>query len=161
MSAMDTLTAQDVMTPHVRAVRSDWTPERLGAFFTEQGISGAPVVSERGTLIGVVSVTDLARWNGSNEERVSRQQTVPQATVRDLMMPTVFCVEEDTPVREVVDKMIRSQLHRLFVTETGHRRRLVGTISALDLLCLVRDAPRAAHSSDTSSARVPSPPPSK
>ena len=54
-------TARDLMTDRVLAARADWSLRELATFFTEHAISGAPVVSEFGTAIGVVSLTDIAR----------------------------------------------------------------------------------------------------
>jgi signal-transduction protein with cAMP-binding, CBS, and nucleotidyltransferase domain len=47
----------------------------------------------------------------------------------------VFSVDANAPVQEVADTMIRGHIHRLFVMEHG---KMVGVISALDLLSLVR-----------------------
>ena len=58
---MKELTAKDVMTREVLAVGADWPLERLADFPVENSISGAPVTSEDGRLLGVVSVTDIVR----------------------------------------------------------------------------------------------------
>ena len=152
------------MSPRVLTTQADWSIERLAAFFTEHAISGAPVLSEDGALIGVVSLSDIARqrsaespgddqapayYRGGTEHLAPPAATLDElaaqseATVRDIMMPTLFCVEEDTPAPEIADKMIRGHLHRLLVVRSGSRRDVVGIISALDLLPVVRDLPNA------------------
>lgn len=156
---MTSPTAKDLMSSHVLAARADWTVQRLASFFTEHAISGAPVVSEDGALIGVVSLSDIAQHrsaDASPEETTPAyyQSTEPlhvpeatvdelaapaKATVRDIMMPTLFCVEEDTPAAEIADKMLRAKLHRLLVVRTGSRRDVIGIITTLDMLKVVRD----------------------
>lgn len=157
---MNTPTAKDLMSPRVLTARADWSIQRLAAFFTEHEISGAPVLSENGALIGVVSLTDIARHRGAeaSEEDAApayyqggtEHLEVPEATldelaarteaaVRDIMMPTLFCVDEDTPAAEIADKMLRGRLHRLLVVRSGSRRDVVGIITPLDLLQVVRD----------------------
>lgn len=153
-------TAKDLMVPRVLTARAEWTVQRLAAFLTEHAISGAPVLSAEGALIGVVSQSDVTRQRSTN---VSNEDTAPafyggdtehlatpaatadelaaqsEVTVRDIMMPALFCVDEDTPAPEIADKMIRSRLHRLLVVRPGSRRDVVGIISTLDLLQIVRD----------------------
>ncbi|MCK4543475.1 MAG: CBS domain-containing protein [Spirochaetales bacterium] len=58
---MKGLTAKDVMNQNVLAVGTDWSVDYLTDFLVENGISGAPVTSEDGKLIGVVSPTDIVR----------------------------------------------------------------------------------------------------
>jgi len=160
---MPTSTARDLMTDRVLPARADWTLQELASFFSEHSISGAPVVSEYGGLIGVVSLTDIARHNSEaaeSEEEADREeppafylgdaglrggdamtslQQHPQTTVRDIMMPAVFTVEEDAPIHEVADRMVRAQIHRLFVVHSGTKREVAGIISAIDVLEWVRD----------------------
>ena len=55
------LTAKDVMTTGVLCVHPDWPVEQLADFLVENAISGAPVTNADGELVGVVSLTDVAR----------------------------------------------------------------------------------------------------
>lgn len=153
------LNAKDIMTREVLAVQADWPLRRLAEFLIEHGISGAPVVNSDGTLIGVVSLTDIVRHEDL-PERDRPHREVPlfyqdlrdryaeeelsgfridetgHTRVRDIMTPSLFRVDEDTPLREVAETMLRGKIHRVFVT---HRRRMVGIITAMDLLKVVRD----------------------
>ena len=154
--------ARDLMTESVLAARAEWSLKKLASFFTENAISGAPVVSKYGSAIGVVSLTDIARHDSrasaadeepeeppayflgetpapQEEETLSRLRNRPQTTVKDIMMPAIFTVEEDAPIHEVADRMVRGQLHRLLVVRAGTKRDVVGIISAIDLLEWVRE----------------------
>lgn len=161
---MPTPSARDLMTDRVLAARADWSLQELASFFTQNAISGAPVVSEYGRAIGVVSLTDLARHDSNasspptdtdegpppayfmgnaglreNDEVLNRLRSRPQATVRDIMMPAVFTIEANASIRAVADRMVRGQLHRLLVVKPGTKRDIVGIVSAIDLLEWVRD----------------------
>ena len=158
---MKGLTAKEVMTPNVLPARADWPIERLAEFFIENDISGAPVVSEYGALIGVVSLTDIVRHESLHQREPQGKQThdyyLPvlehqyaeeemsvfrfdggsEVTVRDIMTPMIFQVDEHMPVQEVADKMIRGRIHRVFVTQDDI---VVGIITALGLLDVLRKA---------------------
>lgn len=148
------------MSSRVLTAWADWTVEQFAAFLTEHEISGAPVLSEDGALIGVASLSDIARHESTEasdedatpayyrsasghltppEAALDKLATRPETTVRDIMMPTLFCVDEDTPAPEIADKMIRSQLHRLLVVRPGSRRDVVGIVTSMDLMQVVRD----------------------
>ena len=154
---MDDMTAAQLMTRKILTADADWSVERLMQFLSDNGISGAPVVGDGGTPIGVVSLTDVAR-NGSLTGRVTsegqdyykrledvfaleeigRFHVDPEsgATVRDIMTPMVFAVEEDASVQEIAEMMITGRIHRVFVK---NGTRLTGVGTSMDLLPLVRD----------------------
>lgn len=157
---MKGLAAKDIMSRDVLEVRSDWSLQSLAEFLVENCISGAPVISESGNLIGVVSLTDLItheavlekdRETGGHheyyihslEKQLSPQEieslhfgNEPSITVRDIMTPKIFSVNEDLPIRDVADSMIRNHIHRIFVTREG---KVLGIISAADMLKIIRD----------------------
>ena len=72
---MKNLTAKHVMNPNVLVAESDWSVNHLAEFFMENCISGAPVQSNAGIPIGVVSLTDIVHhetqaaggWQGPHD----------------------------------------------------------------------------------------------
>ena len=158
---MKRLTAKDVMNKDVLSVGMDWSVEYLTDFLVENGISGAPVTSENGKLVGVVSLTDIVRHNSlpGKESRLNSPYdyyrhglehqyakedirslsigTEPLDTVRDIMTPMIFDVNEDTKVKQVADTMIRGRIHRVFVTR---EQKLVGVITTVDMLKVIRNS---------------------
>ena len=152
------LTAKQVMTTEVLAVEADWSIERLCEFLIVKSISGAPVQSKEGNLIGVVSLSDIVRYDTQPEkdsqwphdyylhalERQCAREEVtsfrieaePLKTVRAIMTPMIFQVTEDTPVQQVADMMIKNRIHRVFVTRA---EKVVGIISTPDMLKVIRD----------------------
>lgn len=151
--------AKDVMTRTVHTVEADRTLHGLSDFFLNHDVTGAPVVDGEGTLIGVVSVTDLARHvsDGGNSTTTRRHSAyydelaadyadeelealhiteTNTATVRDIMTPEVYDVNPHTSVQQVADVMLRSNIRRLFVTRDGH---VEGIITSTDMLKVVRE----------------------
>lgn len=157
---MNQLTAKDIMIPDVLEAKEGWSLRRLVEFMAENSISGAPVVSDDGKLIGVVSLTDILRHDtlpekfteprGQHDYYLStlehpfapqeiasfQLETEPLVTVRDIMTPRIFKVSEDSTVQEVSDTMIKGHIHRVFVTR---EEKVVGIISAVDMLRIIRD----------------------
>ena len=156
---MKNLTAKRVMNPNVLVAESDWSVNHLAEFFMENCISGAPVQSNAGIPIGVVSLTDIVHhetqaaggWQGPHDyylhvlerQYVNRGEDVafqieaePDIMVRDIMTPTIFQVSEDTTVQRVADVMIKNLIHRVFVT---NKDKIVGIISTPDMLKTIRD----------------------
>lgn len=155
---MKGLTAKDVMTRTVLTAQADWPINRLAEFLIEHDISGAPVTSGFGALVGVVSLTDIVRHDtlpqkeppphrmhdfylpvledryAQEEVATFRIDETSEVTVGDIMTPTIFQVEEDTPVQQVAEKMIRGRIHRVLVTDG---ERVVGIITALGLLDVI------------------------
>lgn len=71
-------TAGDLMSRKVKTIRAGTPLREAGAELVKLGIRGAPVIDERGKCVGVLSVTDLARWtSGWKEGRSSMPRTCP------------------------------------------------------------------------------------
>ncbi len=157
---MKYFTAKDVMNPHVISVPAEWTLEELAQFLIDKAITGAPVKDSTGKLIGVVSLTDIVRHDSLAEidlsadephdyymhgweDRLSPEDLASfhikekqQVTVRDIMTPMIFKVDENTSIQEVADTMIGGRVHRLLVTHEG---KVIGIVTTMDLLKAIRD----------------------
>ena len=157
---MVSLLAKDIMNPDVLSVAPDWSIRQLADFFIENAISGAPVISDKNELLGVVSMTDLVRHKSmpgidscfehtedsyihSSERHYSpaeigssRIDEESLVTVRDIMTSVTFNVNEYTKIQDIADAMLRGRIHRVFVTRNNS---LVGIITTMDLLGAVRD----------------------
>jgi len=154
---MRLLTAKDVMNPNVISVFDDMSVDEAAGVLVDNEISGAPVENRDGQLVGVLSLTDIAEASAegrqfdsdrSNPEFFVRgwaeKLTVEEmrrfhvedegVLVREIMTPTVYSVDESTPIAEVAETMIDSHIHRLLVT---HDEKPIGIISTSDLLGLL------------------------
>ena len=154
------LTVGQYMSREILGVHANWSLDQVCDFFIDNYISGAPVVSEKGELVGVVSVTDIVRHNSlrvhdvqadsthdyylrSLESAYAREEitalrikTEQEATVEDIMTPMIFEVGEDTTIQEAADMMVKGHIHRIFVTKG---KQVIGVITALDMLKVIRD----------------------
>ncbi len=157
---MKNLTAKDIMNTNVIFVRDDMPVHELANFFTEEMISGAPVINKDGKLMGVVSVSDIIRnderrativhdkqvshyylhgWEDDlNEDEIEdlHIEEDDALTVRDIMTPLIFKVPETESISSMADTMIGGRIHRLIVTKDD---KAVGIITTLDLLKVIRD----------------------
>lgn len=152
------LTASDVMTRNVQVAEADWTLDELRTFLVSRSITGAPVCDPKGKLVGVVSATDLMRASAeesssndthhvyaigldrslsADELRTLHVEEATSTKVRDVMTPLVFEVAPDASLHTVADMMARGRIHRVFVSSGG---KLLGVVSALDLVRVLRDA---------------------
>jgi hypothetical protein len=76
---------------------------------------GVPVV-DAGELVGIVTITDINRAEGSTDV----------TTVGQVMTPRPVTVEPDTPVSRALERMAALGVGRLPVVADGDPRRLVG-----------------------------------
>jgi len=161
---MRDLVARDVMNSDVLTVRDDLSVTDLAEFLTDHEISGAPVEDAEGRLVGVVSLTDLAAAVTGRRDQAVLDHSEPEyflhgweekfnpddvaglrvadseATVGEIMTPSIFAVDAETPISRVAEKMIHSHIHRLLVTEDT---KVVGILTTSDLLGLLVEAHEA------------------
>jgi Zn-dependent protease/predicted transcriptional regulator len=120
---LESVRAQDIMTPHPRTVSPDLS---VTSFVTDHVLGGRfqsyPVVAD-GNVLGLITL-----------ERV---RAVPRAewelrTVGDVMVPldTGITVEPEEPVRVAFDRLGASSVRRVLVTHDG---QLLGIISLSDV----------------------------
>ena len=157
---MKKLLAKDIMTTEVLTVQDDMTVHELANLFTEEMISGAPVVDTNDKLKGVVSLSDIVRHDSHRSQIVSDHhisnyylrgwedrfdedelqelhiEEDDSLLVRDIMTPLIFKVAENDPISEMADTMIGGRIHRVIVTKDD---KAVGIITTLDLLKVIRD----------------------
>ena len=152
-------TVKDIMTTDVLSVKDDWSPETLSQFFFDNQVSGAPVINKDGNLVGVVSLTDLAR-NNTVPATDSRESTVHDyyhdskmihnisqedlellevesesiITVKDIMTPVVFEVSPDTSIHKAAEMMLKGRIHRVLVTRD---KKLAGIVTTMDMLKVI------------------------
>ena len=101
-------------------------------------ISAVPVVGKAGSLMGILSTTDLlreARIDIATPGQLARI-TPPARTAGDLMRRDVITVDGDEPLRDAARKMMKHRIHRVVVTCRGAP---VGVLSTRDALRAVFD----------------------
>jgi CBS domain-containing protein len=150
---MRPITAADLMNPEVLTVRDDMTVGELAGFLVDNAITGAPVEDASGRIVGVVSVFDIARLLGEEDDEDDEEGEPAGADgtatgapgeadadddllVEDIMTPAVHAVSEDATVPAVAALMLKEHLHRLLVLRD---EQPVGIISTSDLLGLLME----------------------
>jgi CBS domain-containing protein len=125
---------KDVMTTGVVTVRPDTPCREIAAMFREHRVSGFPVTAGDGTVIGVVSESDLLALAAGRHHHGHRADG--QATAGDLMTHPAVTVSPDDLVQTAARVMQSRRLQRLPVT--GRDGRLEGIVSRSDVLSVFR-----------------------
>ncbi len=158
MPELDNLTARDIMSSGLQTVCETWSIQTLIDFFNEKKVSGAPVLSKGGDIIGVVSLSDIINFDvkpqhsidenpmsqyylntlegfSPDELGLSNGNQHKNHLVSEIMTPKVISVEIDTPVRNIASEMYRNNIHRVFISNSNE---ICGVVSSLDILRLVK-----------------------
>jgi predicted transcriptional regulator len=109
------------MTTHVVAVRSDASYREMVAALRAHRVSGLPVVDAEGTVMGVISETDLLT-----------KRATAGPTAADLMTSPAVTASPDELVSSVARLMSRRKLRRVPVVDS--RGHLVGIVTRSDVL---------------------------
>jgi len=129
-----------VMTPFPVVVRADTSLEEVAELLAENDLCGLPVIDAEGTLVGVVSHTDLIRaavssghgarlWSGYTARHVmSRQPVIAHA---------------DTSLVDAARRMELHGIHRLVIVADDETTP-IGVVSVSDLLPILVDASEVA-----------------
>ncbi len=130
------LTARDVMTAPARTVVERASLREAAETMTKKGLKRLPVVDADGELIGIVSRVDILR--AASNLPPAAAEALPRFSAglfqqaRDVMIPDVPTVGPDTPLPEVVAKIVDSPLRRAVVVDAAGKVR--GIVLDGDLL---------------------------
>jgi len=144
-SKINIMLVQHIMTNHIVAL--DYSMPFLDAakMLIAYHISGAPVVTESGELIGIISEKDLMRamyptyrqvYEHSylfyyDEELEAAAESAKEKTVAEIMSKRLITTTPDTHVLKVGGLMIATGVHRVPVIDENHR--LIGMVSRGDV----------------------------
>ena len=123
------LTARDVMTTSLITLRPEQPVHDAIKLLLKHGISGAPVVTTDGRLIGILSELDCLRMLSSDEFLGDEQEE--GGRVEHFMTGNPRTIEPDLGVYRIAHLFLNGEVRRLPVVENG---RLVGQVSRRDVL---------------------------
>lgn len=138
--------AHQIMSRDVVTVTPAMPVRDIAALMTEKRISGVPVVSADGTVIGIVSESDLLSraeigtvpprkwWLNffSDPDALARQYTKTHGLrAENVMTHPVISVGEDADLSEIARTLDKHKVKRLPVLQDG---KLVGIISRADIV---------------------------
>lgn len=117
------LKVSDVMSREVVVVPFTATVAEATTVLHGNRLSGAPVLSASGKIMGVVSASDLID---------PRRDARPDTSIAEVMTRVVFAVKASDPLVLAIRLMLEERIHRVIVIdETGH---LAGILSPTDVL---------------------------
>jgi len=155
---------RDVMVSPVITVEPSASVQAVARLFLEKQISAAPVLDDKGRLVGIVSEGDLLhRVEAGTERRRSwwlrtliESDTLAAEYVKthsykisDVMTRTVITASPQTPLHEVAALMEKNAIRRLPIVEND---RLVGIVSRANLLQAVASARQLLDTAPTDKA---------
>ena len=123
--------AKEIMHKSVVSVNPQMTLREVTDLFANHEISGAPVVSAEGGLIGVISKTDLVSQTERNPDIPNRRRGPAERRVEQAMTPWCVSMEDDTPVPELARQMAAKKIHRIVITHDG---KICGIVTSLDIV---------------------------
>lgn len=146
--------AHQIMTRPVITVTPETTIVEAANTMLQRHVSGLPVVSATGKLVGIISEGDFIRRSeiGTQRQRGRFLKFIlgsgKEATdfvhehggkVGEIMTPEPFTINEDTDLEEIVELMEKNQVKRLPVLRGD---KLVGIVSRSNLLQAVASLAR-------------------
>jgi CBS domain-containing protein len=108
------------MTRDIITVSPTMSVKNLAMTLIKNQISGAPVSSKNGAIVGVVSEADIVAKKGKD--------------VRAIMSKKIISVKEETPVEEIAQLMTTHKIKRLPVMRAD---RVVGIVSRADIVSAI------------------------
>lgn len=147
--------AHEIMTKAVVSVRPETSVRDIAALMTDKRVSGVPVLAEDGTVLGIVSQTDLLhrrelgtetkqKWwlkLFSDPDRSAREFSKAHGLkAKDVMTRHVVSVDESTDLADVAAVLDRNRIKRVPVLRNG---KMVGLIARSDFVGMLSRTPAA------------------
>lgn len=157
VDVLSKISVHEIGKKEVLTVSVGWSVRQLSQFFLKHGISGAPVVNAVNQLVGVVSQSDIVRFeiNPPNTDVILnavKEQMGPDATidvnnveqikshaseyctVSLIMTKKVYSIDSKSSVYDAYQLIKVQDIHRLFITKD---EKLEGVLTAMDILDVV------------------------
>lgn len=143
------LTASDIMTTQIHTVHQDTEIADLAKLFVEHKVNAMPVVDDNGSLVGMVTQTDLVEqdkplhiptvislfdWVIYLESPKKFSEEVRKVTARkvgEICATDVVTCTSETPVSTVASLMVDNKVHLIPVVTDG---QMVGVVARLDVI---------------------------
>jgi CIC family chloride channel protein len=118
------LFVKDAMTNRVTTTTPSSLISEVAEMMAKNGIKGVPVLDDNGSLVGIVTVTDILQIHPD------QRATVMVSAVMTKELITAFAEES---LYTAFDRMTGNQIGRLPVVERGGGMKLIGIISREDV----------------------------
>ena len=117
-------TISSLMQREVCWVSADDTMQAVESILVARGLSWVPVMDESGSVLGVISSTDLLRFHADGKE-------ASVVCAWQICTYKPISVRPDTPLSEVARMMVESNIHHVVVTDGTDIR---GVVSSFDFV---------------------------
>jgi CBS domain-containing protein len=124
------MTVGELMALEPVVIQANATLDDAARLLDKFNINGVPVVDKAGSLVGVLSQTDLLRARSTEYLWTNW----PGLAVRHLMTSPAITVTRSTPVPLAARKMERHHIHRLVVVADDDETLPIGILSTTDLI---------------------------
>ena len=129
------LLARDVMTSPVRTVNIKTTVDDALKIMAGRNIKRLPVTADDGTLLGIVSRTDVLAAIARASSVAGHLEILPpgvRSTAADALFADVPTAGPDTPLSTILEELVHSPLRRVVIVDED--RRILGLVHDWDLL---------------------------
>jgi CBS domain-containing protein len=160
-TAIRQLVAADVMQRDMVTVSPGDTLRDALALMTENHVTGLPVMDGKSRCIGLITASDILGFEEEHAEdnaedgmmqhfnnEIGRWESVPisafgleefgDVRVEEVMTRDVISVGRDTPLKEVAQRMIGDDIHRVLVMD--ERFNLYGIITSFDFVRVMAES---------------------
>ena len=127
--------SHNLMTTMVTTVTPDTLVRMAYQVMRDTHIRHLPVVTDEGTLVGIITDRDIRRAAASDVPHLAEHELLSlleQLRVQDIMTPEVITVSGTTPLREAGQMLLQKHFGCLPVVHANHT--LAGIITVTDLL---------------------------
>ena len=141
--------AKDIMTTDVITITEDMPVKQIAELFVKNNISGAPVVDDTGTLIGIVTESDLvyqekpltapyfinildAFFQINRKEYQEDFKKITATTAGTLMVKKPFTATADTDISEIAKLIIQHRINRVPIID--EENKVIGMVSRHDIV---------------------------
>jgi len=126
--------AKDVMSKRVATVGEGANTKDVIRLLVDNNVTGLPVVTEDGSLLGMVTEKDILRM-------LLYDRDIKEKTAADLMTTEVTYFDEDEDLMTVFKTLVESNFRRVPILSDG---KLTGIISRADIIRFLSKRARGA-----------------
>ena len=113
-----------LMERQVWSADMDDTVAEVESLFARQGLSWAPVLESKRTIVGVIAASDLLQFHAQGKDPTA-------VRAWQLCSYKPISVSPDTPVSEVARLMVEGKIHHVVITDS---EGIAGVVSSLDFV---------------------------
>ncbi len=122
---------RDLMQTDLKTIRGEASIADAVETLGTNHFSGLPVIDERGTLVGVLSASDVLQGLAECVGVEDRERFFGETLVREVMTPRPKVISPEATTKEAAQQLLYLEIHRLFVEDHG---KLTGVITTTDLV---------------------------